>query len=219
MSVMIYDTVNSAFKDIQAMQRYDPSANAWTDCTSAKVQENGVWVEKFIPKTYLYKDGKITSDAGNIYSTNYRISGNSNNAGTPTLTFEDKYFRIYDTRTNSNFVGLIFFDKIIDFSKYKKTVVQFDYFYNDNHFGNSIILGIVNSKSDQCTRLFPTENTDASITDGGNCYYNGVPEPLINSELTLDVTNFSSSGYLALEVGISNYYGSLEAKISKVWLE
>lgn len=47
MSVMIYDTANSAFKDIQAMQRYDPSANAWTDCTSAKVQENDVWVEKW----------------------------------------------------------------------------------------------------------------------------------------------------------------------------
>lgn len=46
MSVMIYDTANGAFKDIQAMQRYDPSANAWTDCTSAKVQENDVWTEK-----------------------------------------------------------------------------------------------------------------------------------------------------------------------------
>lgn len=47
MSVMIYDTANSAFKDIQAMQRYDPSANAWKECTSAQVQENGAWVEKW----------------------------------------------------------------------------------------------------------------------------------------------------------------------------
>lgn len=46
MSVMIYDTANSAFKDIQAMQRYDPSANAWKDCTSVQVQENDVWTEK-----------------------------------------------------------------------------------------------------------------------------------------------------------------------------
>lgn len=214
MSVLIYDTTNKAFKDIQAMQRYYPSANAWTDCTSAKVNEDGVWVEKLIKKTYLYNKGVITSDAGNIYATNYRISGHSNNAGTPTLTFEDKYFKIHDTRTNSNFDGLIFFDKIIDFSQYKKIVVHFDYFYNDNHDGNAIILCIVNSKSDRCTVLFPTSNTD-----GGNCYYSGVPEPLINSELTLDVTGFSSSGYLALDVAISNYYGSLEAKISKVWLE
>lgn len=58
MSVKIYDTANSAFKDIQAMQRYDPSANAWKECTSAKVQENDVWVEKLQkPITYLYKDG------------------------------------------------------------------------------------------------------------------------------------------------------------------
>lgn len=46
MGVMLYNSTEGAFKDIQAMQRYDPSANAWTDCTSAQVQENGVWTEK-----------------------------------------------------------------------------------------------------------------------------------------------------------------------------
>lgn len=46
MSVMIYDNTSKAFKNIQAMQRYDSSANAWKECTSAQVQENGVWTEK-----------------------------------------------------------------------------------------------------------------------------------------------------------------------------
>lgn len=47
MGVMLYNSTEGAFKDIQAMQRYDPSANAWKNCTSAKVQDNGVWVEKW----------------------------------------------------------------------------------------------------------------------------------------------------------------------------
>lgn len=66
MSVMIYDTANSAFKDIQAMQRYDPFANAWTDCTSAQVQENGVWVEKL---------GKKLLSGITIISADYYESG------------------------------------------------------------------------------------------------------------------------------------------------
>ena len=58
MGVMLYNSTEGAFKDVQAMQKYDASANAWKECTSAQVQDNGVWVEKLQkPITYLYKDG------------------------------------------------------------------------------------------------------------------------------------------------------------------
>ena len=127
MGVLKYDTVNGAFKDIQAMQKFDTSANAWKDCTSAKVIENGVWVEKL--------EIKLDFADPNLWRIN-----NQGNVTSATISKQGDgiLFSVNSSDVPNSWARAILL-KEIDFSKYSKVII--DYTATESiYYGNNILI-------------------------------------------------------------------------------
>lgn len=213
MSILIPSTEPGVFAEPETPMTYNPALDAFED-TEGYVYgaEAGAWQEAWSQekKTYLYKDGIISPIAGNIFATNYRRYDETNLSGKPSITFNNTYLEIKDYRLNSNFSGTIFIANAIDFSRYNKIIFGIDYFDNDNHNGNCFMPEIADRVGNAYIRVFRDEK---------GIIYAGQPTPLKNIQLVSDISSVNRTAYLAVCIAISNFYGNLEVRISKIWLE
>lgn len=214
MSVMIWDSTSQAFKEATSIKRYDQQNDAWTDCTSAQVQENGVWVEKLQkPRTYLYKDGdECTNITGGWKYQPYNYYSSSFTSKTPIIERRPDSLYTKLTSITSFNCSLIGTAKVIDISKYSKMCCEV---------------------SGKCSRKGAQWGNIVAFTDGYRnnynyhntpsiqvCYggYNGSSSESNHTLYECDISRFSESVF-AIEHICDSSYAPDFVQLFKLWLE
>lgn len=187
MGVMLYNSTEGAFKDVQAMQKYNASANAWADCASVQVQENGVWVEKLSVKVYIYgaPNEIVTIKKNGI--TVCTVQLNSNGVSDSPITLGIGIYNV------SSSIGLISYDReVTKDTKIIYAMPRYSLYWKGNQCSD--ISGGWDSEA--CTYKDAIANVRTRMTNTGNSFYGQLTTywSIIYriSAIPIDLTNFNS---------------------------
>lgn len=231
MSVMIWDSTSQAFKDATSIKRYDQQNDAWTDCTSAQVQENGVWVEKLQkPITYLYKDGDECTDITGGWNLKYLPSYASTSYATLTKNTDTLKFWV----GNANYYASVVSYKVVDVTNYSKIVIEGSFgFGNDyENYGaryQTILLDSIVSDVRSYVTVYSKKETSAILINSIPEYSWGGEQHTVNDNDIITI-NGKNIVYDRFEFDISHLTGEkyiyfvgcrgvLNIVYNKIWLE
>lgn len=206
MSVKIWDTETQAFKDAQMLQRYDATAKAFTECTSAKKQTDGVWQDVWPdgPKVlYLYKDGDECVDVTGGFSVCYI----SNSYGNGTATKEQNALSLLSPSYSQ--MPAFGTNNKIDAKRFSKVFIEFTYYQsgnNDINKFNGFNAGFVDDKS--------VRGVAAS-----SCTYKNIPGTYNNILLSAEIQS-PVNMYYRVNIDAGGNAGVYQkVLVHKIWLE
>lgn len=214
MSVMLWDSASQAFKDATSIKRYDQQNDAWTDCTSAQVQENGVWVEKLQkPRTYLYKDGdECTNITGGWKYQPYNYYSPAFTSKTPIIERRPDSLYTKLTFSSSFDCSLIGTVNVIDVSKYSKMCceVSAKCSYSGAQWGN-----ILAFKNEYKMNYRYSDLASIQVCYGG---YNGPSSESNHTLYECDISSISKAAFAIEHVCDADYSPDF-VQLFKLWLE